>query len=724
MEPLSVTCPSCQGKLVVKNEKLLGRVVPCPRCQSPVAIPSLQKYKFSPPNGAADSHAITKVADDQWMTDIDSALEAHRREKETSPSSAEETPRFREEEEDFKLAPVESPENPEVASVLAQAAASFEPFSPNSKIAVHPNTHKSRQLLLIAMLGIGGLCVSIGLFYLFLQYVRGGPQKDLLNNSSVAQNPSTNAEEIGLPIREDSNEKEMVQPDTALETGAQETNGANPIETPVDNDENVGPPQDVETTQGDLNPDETNADESVSASPSADTSTSVGDPNTSGPLSEEMKAKMEAMQGAVTSLKDSRSAALASSGATPAASSVDQSDIPDEMKRFLKGGILGGPLLSDAALQTDEVDVPTLPEVIEVGELIHPGMAAAPKSGSLDMRLQKLKVVDRSLFDLLHWLSSLSSVGISVDYQSMVAAAIERDQTLRIEFGEEQSLKQILEGLASSMDMQVDVLEGDLIMLRATDDAISKALPGDWSFADLATPDTLDVWGRFLADVMPDEASLWTIENGGILWQPTATPLQKFRAAIELDRMRVACQLPPKGGYLPKDLAVGLGFESTVARFQSKGTRVIIQEQPIVQTLQQIANEAQFKLIADWPNLWRHGFTPTMSRLTIQRNRTVEQVFGYFLDRYAMELTIADPSILRLTIPEVRRLDHQLRVVPLTATQSVDVWRERLRALSPTDENRVSRFLVVPIPGRSLAVVRICAPTISQAMAIMGEKGN
>ncbi len=54
-----------------------------------------------------------------------------------------------------------------------------------------------------------------------------------------------------------------------------------------------------------------------------------------------------------------------------------QNDIPEEMKRFLKGGILGGPLLSDAALQEDEVDVPTLPEVIEIGELIHPGLAPA-----------------------------------------------------------------------------------------------------------------------------------------------------------------------------------------------------------------------------------------------------------------------------------------------------------------------------------------------------------
>ncbi len=51
------------------------------------------------------------------MTDIDHALEAHRREKEVSPSSDEELPRFREEEE-FRLAPVETAENLEVASVL------------------------------------------------------------------------------------------------------------------------------------------------------------------------------------------------------------------------------------------------------------------------------------------------------------------------------------------------------------------------------------------------------------------------------------------------------------------------------------------------------------------------------------------------------------------------------------------------------------------------------
>ncbi len=148
---------------------------------------------------------------------------------------------------------------------------------------------------------------------------------------------------------------------------------------------------------------------------------------------------------------------------------------------------------------------------------------------------------------------------------------------------------------------------------------------------------------------------------------------------------------------------------------------MIIQEQPILQTMQQIANEGQFKLIADWPNLWKHGFTPNLNRLTIQRNRTIEQVFGYFLDRYALELTIVDEGLLRVTIP---KCGGSIINFAWYRSQRLGPWSfglRKLRTLSPTDENRVSRFLVAPLPGKSYAVVRICAPTIAQVKTIMGS---
>ncbi len=638
------------------------------------------------------------------MTDIDHALEAHRREKEVSPTSDEELPRFREEEE-FRLAPVETAENLEVASVLAHAAASIEPISPTSKVHVNSSTQKSRQLLLIAMLGIGGLFVSVGLFYMFMQYARSGSKKQDSLNQTVA---TVSGKEVDSDEQKESGQDNPSGTPTVSDVEDEKV----PIESPS------GAATDIASNNVDPN------------------GSVASDPDASNLASDASKAEVRPVKEGndvanTISIPEEKGTALAESpdktpGALVAGSGAKgsglggQNDIPEEMKRFLKGGILGGPLLSDAALQEDEVDVPTLPEVIEIGELIHPGLAPLPKSGALDMAIQKLKIADRSLFDLVHWLSSLSSVGIGVDYHSLVAAGFDRDQKLQAEF-DAKPLKEMLDELASSLDLQVDVVDGGLVILRATDAVIERKLPTDWSFADLTTPDTLDVWGRFLVDVMPDESELWTIENGTIVWQPTATPMQKFRTAIALDRMRVACKLAPKGGYRAQDLAEGLGFESTVQRLNATGTRVIIQEQPILQTMQQIANEGQFKLIADWPNLWKHGFTPNLNRLTIQRNRTIEQVFGYFLDRYALELTIVDEGLLRVTIPEVRRLDHQLRVVPITATRSLEFWTEKLRTLSPTDENRVSRFLVAPLPGKSYAVVRICAPTIAQVKTIMGS---
>ncbi|MFO0923416.1 MAG: hypothetical protein U0905_13110 [Pirellulales bacterium] len=82
VDPLSVTCSSCQGKILVKNERLAGQIVPCPRCKNPIAIPSQRKVLFTPPPGmVADSVSITKSVDDDWANDLDQALAAHREEQ-------------------------------------------------------------------------------------------------------------------------------------------------------------------------------------------------------------------------------------------------------------------------------------------------------------------------------------------------------------------------------------------------------------------------------------------------------------------------------------------------------------------------------------------------------------------------------------------------------------------------------------------------------------------
>jgi hypothetical protein len=65
MEPFQIVCPSCQGKLRVAKESLLGRTIPCPRCSQPVEVVDPRRVFVRPPGGEAlDSEAITRGADE------------------------------------------------------------------------------------------------------------------------------------------------------------------------------------------------------------------------------------------------------------------------------------------------------------------------------------------------------------------------------------------------------------------------------------------------------------------------------------------------------------------------------------------------------------------------------------------------------------------------------------------------------------------------------------
>ena len=224
MEPFSLVCPACQGRLTVKNQNLLGRTLPCPRCQNPIQV---QPPKIALPpttHQAADSHAITKVADDDWISGLDQALEEHRKQIESQGSAAEnvsfannpsELPEV--DEEGYSLAPLESAPPPPFET-LPMEPLSADRFDSRPQWEASSSS-RSRQILLISVLGVSGLLFAGGAFYAFTQYAsKGKPPvaKQEPDKKGVSNDPENKPIPNDKPSEKDLNNQET-NTDTSFE---------------------------------------------------------------------------------------------------------------------------------------------------------------------------------------------------------------------------------------------------------------------------------------------------------------------------------------------------------------------------------------------------------------------------------------------------------------------------------------------------------------------------
>ena len=688
-EPFQVTCLSCQGKIMVKNERLVGRMAACPRCQTSLLIQSPQKLKISPPIGSADSHAITKVADPDWEQALSDAL-ATRDTLEgdlSNPASLDnsllDNVRFRQEEDEFRLAPVAET----LSSHFARSELESLTTEPISRPVPTQNWSQSRrtsrQWLIILALGLGGCSLAIVGFIAFVRWngkpsIKGGQASEVTSPNEPTSTPPASENK---PAENTSDNNTPTDDNSALNSGTS-------LSQPSENQ-----PDEKTTTPDSETP---AVDKPLSETPSSST------PSQSIPNATEPKTPQPNGNADLPSTEPPKTA----EGSPPSR----DIELPKIFRDFGANRITNQ-TDNDPTLESPQVEEPV---VIEVEEIFHPPSAKSMDSArSLAQPISTIAWNDTPLIDIVHGFSLITGLGISIDYESFIASGLSPLQPVTFQ-SESKTAGEVLQALLESLQLEKQINDQGLITLFAPDALIAEHLPIDWNVDDLAQ-NQHDAWKTLLNTLMSHEPLLWKWEGSDIVWQPTATPKQKARLALLLDRIRVSLKKPPKGKYLQQDLQPG--WDDLVAasqKLENRAQSINPYARPILQLMANAARELDLRLLVDWPSMWDHGLTPTQSQLSLLRNRRFGEIVRSYQERHALEFTVLNDSLVMLTIPEIRRLHFQFRVVPLRPSVSVETMREKLLLVSPTDDQRRSTLVVAPIPDQPWAVIRITPPTMSE----------
>ena len=692
MEPVRVVCSSCNGKLVVRLESLLGQTVICPRCKSSVQIPKSPQGKSIIAPTSYDSSAITRVDDGQLAQQlIDEQVKPGGLFELDGQSFESAIDAFRPVDEGF------AGTQPNVAKASSSSVDEDVPMVPlihdhaitESRMADwnHPETKRRRQLLMIAMAAIAATLVATGGLIAFLSFQSS---KDIISQAplspeisepdkvpveAVPQAKMANPEADATVIK--SNSSIDLQPN---KTSVAEPPVANPVELPAAKASAL--PENLASNL------QANSFEKMFPTKSPD-GTSTKDTNPSNPNSP----------------------------------SMESFEVPDAMKRlsqvFDPGSLT---LMPDAITNETPNNISEGgPEKVDVETLYHPAPVNAPSWIEIQStRIQRLATKNSiPLNSLLVFLGQLSGGGFSWDVESVRMSGYNTDESILLSV-EAITIGEFFKSFCSEHEIVATIEEQGSPRLRPIPETILQRLPTDWSIDDLAANEaSISEWQELLKQLYGSWNNEWELRGTTLYWSETASLVHKATLAAFLDQARIALGLMQKST-LPESVTdPKLGLEESVKRLSRPGTRIIEHPMSWPQLLDISARESGLKLIFDWDALFSHGFSHSKAATSLLRWRSWPEIAKWGLDEFSLVAVVDGVDQVVLTIlPQQRRVWRTI-ILKQEPGKTIESVRESLRMLSPTDDQGRSMLVVRPLPSAgesqgSWVVARICPPNTFQ----------
>jgi hypothetical protein len=540
---------------------------------------------------------------------------------------------------------------------------------------------KRRQILMLTTIALTGSVLAI---ICFISFVRWAGQTPELSNATETDKPVVPNE--NLP---DTSPPGDSQPPLPSAVGAKpnEFQAIEPSEV-IEN----GPPTPTQP-QNDSNPTTSNA-------PGNDTS--IG-PATTPTLTPPAPANANAPKA----------------NATDSSSDLDLADVfPQD---FL-GGLLNPNKKQDVAFgreqAKDDLNIETA--TVDVRNAYHPPARTVPNwSERSKLKIPSFKLNQVSLLRCIDWFSRATGVGITVDWQSCRIAGIDLSKQVSMS-AQGKTVEELVDTLAKENGLVFQLDKQGLPVLRASQEAMEKRLPSEWSIEGLLPASTEQEIGSLLLE-MSQCGDICSLQNGRLQWTEAATTLVKANVLSTLYEFgklnRVPLPMLATDGKPPIPLFTPALWHGGASKLNTKvGKSAVIPEpRPIPDLLMITAAETKLDLIIDWQNAWGHGLVPDESAVSFLPGRTPSQIAQRFLSNYALELVPISESSFSLTTGDVRR--KLTRVVPLRIPKnmkSADL-KQSLFLLAPLGADDRNAFLFKEVPGMDdLVLVRICAPRADQ----------
>jgi hypothetical protein len=697
MEPFQIVCPSCQGKLRVAKESLLGRTIPCPRCSQPVEVIDPRRVFVRPPGGEAlDSEAITRGADE--------SLEgAAPRSKTESPATHSTGKRgFRND------AAPEAPSTPPTPTAAPQSKSqssddrAVDPTSPVAPLELPHNwsadgLNSSRRWLQAITLGLIGLLAAGAGFFGFVRLFQNQQNREEV---AVAPPPIDAPPQVAMVDRQGPQGDVQPNPQTPIAEAPNpdpslfqpkvvEPPKAAPW-TPPTGDLEMGKPQPL--PEGTQNPTEASPEVPGNKEPS-------GDAPREGAEGDEKKEPEAGDEEVI---------------------------LPEVFRTFLPGGgLAAGSQMSDAILSAEPSPVlPDPPQKIRMDNYVHPPAAElGDVNKQIDWSLGELEIPQMPLHEALGIFSQLTGVGMQLDLPMLLRCGISPTTPVSGRF-QERKVSEAVSQLVEPLGLQLILNDGQLPLITPSPQTVGKRLDQLWKIDDLGDTDAQQGWWKVIVEVVPELSDWCRMEDGGLVWDPKAPSSAKLSLSLTLDRIRSAIGKSPQWKWADGQLEAGYPWGGSTKWLQATASSTSPQDRPWVHALQRGAKESGIDLLVDWKGLASHGVTPRSSETVVLRNRTIPQIFKKYRERLALDLVVVEPGLLYLTIPETRRLDSQVYLVALPAGTNPQDLIPALRSIAPASPSMESLLRVVPTPQAPWCLVRTCMPSIEQLESLPQGSGS
>ncbi len=420
-------------------------------------------------------------------------------------------------DEEFRLAPVDEPPlaiPPPVVSDIKPLTGANELRGVSRQRDMVVRKPAYQQPIFIVLLGLSGLLVSFGLFYLFTRVAKNGTRaKDaIVQRDPTAETPTKDPKSESKKELDDSAEQNTVNVEPksppSIETQENKANNKGATETDGSDTHPTLEPRAL------LNPDVNRTaakTEKPPASVEIPLDPKTPEPSSRMPLQEtpaearpEIPSILKSLVGSIEKFE------------------VDNSDI--------------GSLPSDVASTKDKVGEP-----IDIYVPIHltPAEKVDPNA-ALSMPIGKMKLTDKSIADFAHLLSASTGIGIQMHLESLWGIGLSPSSKVEVE-ASDTTVKDLLAETLSPLGLRVSA-DGDqgTLFIHATDEALAAKLPKSWNLKGLVEDEKLSDLANVLALLLPDESAHWRLEGSDIVWQPAVQPIFAMRMALVLDRIRAA----------------------------------------------------------------------------------------------------------------------------------------------------------------------------------------
>lgn len=608
MEPFKVICVTCQAKLSVRNESLIGQIVACPRCESMVEV--------VPPAAASATVAATLP-------------DSSPQQASPPPESAESTINLPAHEIDT---PTDFAEQAPTAGVPAEAVP-IEVLQTSAEVAKYKLLTWSLTSFVIGATLVGAVV-----------YKRGSSSDDMPASHNVAQEPTSS--EASNEITSTVAELAPTTPTPAQSNSSSAQTQPNIIVDPkplvTETDERVGA-----ETLDDAKP-APSPNEVVGEQPQPDTTTSVADsPKLTIEPAPRLARRFDPLD------LDPENLTLATIDG-PRDEQSEAAEIPEP-----------DPQVAPPAVVPDE---PEPQPLVSMGELTEDDMMRRDAKDQLSLTVPGVRFEALPLADALQLIAQLSGQPVSVSPEQLLMAGITSQKPVTYQ-GTDAQLGEVLKSLLMPLRLEYTTSGPQIVIMR---EGANKVREIKYPIDDLVTGDLSDeeIAGWIEQLVAPDSwqsaggnGTLETVSGSLRITQPQHV---QYQILILLERLRLARDLAPKSRYPVEQLAGAPAPIALQEKLKSKTTFTFSQFTSLEDILAHWHTELGAPLLVDWPALAGAEIWPTSTL----KCAVVDEPWGVALDKVlepcGLGWRAATGGAIEITTAKQARYELQLELFPVS----------------------------------------------------------